>query len=355
MTPWMDVVRRQIGVGLDLIGGGPQEAPHRVVREMSGARLRAYHRPDASGPVLLIVSAPFKRPYIWDLLPGVSVARHCLRRGCRVYLMEWLFPTEGEDEFGLFEYASRLPGQCVDAIEAETGSATPILVGHSIGGTFAAIFAALFPERVGGLALVDAPLAFGERGGPLGSAVACVPHARAIRLLSGSPVPGSLISALCTAAAPEPFYLQRQADFAACLFDPNALAIHLRVERWTYDEFPMPGRLFEEIIEQLYRRDLFAKGALEIGDRRVGLAHLRGRVVAVINLVGKVVPPASVLEGLGTAAHLKVDLLEYRWQRGPMLQHVGPLVTPAAHQALWPRILDWAAEVGGAGSPSDGR
>jgi polyhydroxyalkanoate synthase len=342
MISGMDLLRRQIGFGFDTLGIGPSEAPYRVVAELPGASLRAYHGREASGPTLLIVPAPFKRPYIWDLAPKVSVTRHCLCRGFRVYLIEWRSPSARDDDFGLNEYASLTLDACVDAIEAETGSGAPILAGHSIGGTFAAIFAALHPQRVRGLVLVDAPLAFGERGGPLARAVALLPHARLIRLLSGGPVPGSLITALSVAAAPEPFQLQRQADLFACLFDPDALAIHARVARWTYDELPMPGRLFEELVEQLYRRDCFAKGALQIGGRRAALGDLRTRAIAVVNSVGRVVPPSSMLEGFAAAPRLRLELLEYHWQRGPMLQHVGPLVAPAAHVLLWPKILDWA-------------
>ena len=44
------------------------------------------------------------------------------------------------------------------------------------------------------------------------------------------------------------------------------------------------------------------------------------------------------------AAPAPATVLEYEGDRGPMLQHVGPLVTRAAHEKLWPKILDWLAE-----------
>jgi polyhydroxyalkanoate synthase len=175
-----------------------------------------------SGPVLLIVPAPIKRAYVWDLLPGVSVVRRCLGRGLRVYLLEWLDPGPGEDGFGLADYAKRLPLAALDAVAAETGQAAAALDGHSLGGTFAVILASLRPERVRRLLLLDAPLAFGpDRGGPPARAVAAVPHAWALRgLAGGSPVPGSFTALLSTAAAPEAFVLQRWADLGASAGDP---------------------------------------------------------------------------------------------------------------------------------------
>ncbi len=191
--------------------------------------------------MLLIVPAPFKQAYIWDLLPPVSVVRRCLDQGLRVYLLEWLIPTRQEDEFGLAEYADSLIQEAHHTIQAEIGCSAPILAGHSLGGTFAVIFASLYPEHVRGLVLVDAPLASGKDGGPLAQAVATIPYARLIRRMAGSPVPGSVINALSVAAAPDAFQGQRIVDLAASLSDPRALAILWRVERWTYDEFPLLG------------------------------------------------------------------------------------------------------------------
>jgi pimeloyl-ACP methyl ester carboxylesterase len=167
--------RRRAGRALDAAGLGPVEAPSRIAAAMPGARLRAYQQPEAPAagrPVLLVIPAPIKRVYIWDLMPEVSVVRHCLRRGLRVYLLEWLDPGPAEDGLGLEDYAGRLPLAALDAVAAETGEVAAVLAGHSLGGTFAAMFASLRPERVRGLVLVDAPLASGPgHGGPLARAV----------------------------------------------------------------------------------------------------------------------------------------------------------------------------------------
>jgi polyhydroxyalkanoate synthase subunit PhaC len=88
------------------------EAPFRIAAALPGpARLRAYQPPGAArrGPALLIVPAPIKRAYVWDLLPEVSVVRRCLGRGLRVYLLEWLDSGPAEDGFDLTVHAERLP------------------------------------------------------------------------------------------------------------------------------------------------------------------------------------------------------------------------------------------------------
>src|SRR3546814_3818487 len=46
-----------------------------------GVTLRAYSDGSGAGPVLLIVPAPIKRAYIWDLVPWASAVRRCIDSG----------------------------------------------------------------------------------------------------------------------------------------------------------------------------------------------------------------------------------------------------------------------------------
>jgi polyhydroxyalkanoate synthase len=130
-------------------------------------------------------------------------------------------------------------------------------------------------------------------------------------------------------------------DLALSLFDRRALAIHTRIARLQLDEFPLPCRLFEETVEQLYREDRLVHGTLQVGERQTGITRLRAPVIAVINPVGGIVPPRSMLAGLEAVPDLPCQALEYQADRGPLMQHLGPLVAPFAHEHLWPRILDW--------------
>lgn len=342
MFELVDEVRRHSGRLLDLAGLRTGEAPHRPIAGFKGARVHAYAPANAGGPVLLIIAAPFKRPYIWDLLPAVSVVRRCLEGGIRPYLLEWTIPGHDEDQLGLDDYADRLIGAAVEAARADARSAEPLLAGHSLGGTLAAIFASLHPDQVAGLVLLDAPLGFGEPDDPLSRAIATLPSWHWIRDIFGSPVPGSAINLLCSLAAPDIFMGHPVSDYLASLSNPLAMAIHLRVRRWTLDEFPIPGRLFDETVESLYREDRFLRGCLDMGAKRTGVERLRGRLLAVVNPAGGIVPPNSMLSALDRLSpQVSAHVLAYQPDCGPLLQHLGPLVAPAAHRLLWPEIIRW--------------
>jgi len=135
------------------------------------------------------------------------------------------------------------------------------------------------------------------------------------------------------------------------LGNPRALATHMRVERWTHDEFALPGRLFSDIVESLYRRDELMDGRLAIHGRSIGPAQLSAPLVSVVDPRSRVIPWNAVLPFHEAAASEHKLLLHYGGDIGVNLQHVGVLVGASAHARIWPAIFDWldALETDGAG------
>jgi polyhydroxyalkanoate synthase len=336
----IDRIRLWQGKMMDALGLGPIETPSRVVSAEPGLTLRAYGNGSDAGPVLLIVPAPIKRAYIWDLIPGASVVRQCLCQGVRVYLIHWERPGIVEREFGLSEYADRLILDCLDAIEAETGQSRAFLAGHSLGGTFAAIFSALHPRRVRGLALIGAPLHFGPCVGDLDRLVAVAPQA-ALSIAALSNVPGSFLDTISALASPATFEVARWVDWFCSFPDPWAIETHLRVERWTLDEMPMAPRLFREVVEELYREDRFLRGLLLVRGRRAAPEFVDAPLLCVLDACCPIVPPHSILPFPRVVRSAETRLLWYEGDTGVALQHVGMLVGKWAHQHLWPEILRW--------------
>jgi polyhydroxyalkanoate synthase len=342
-----DMLRQCQGAFLDALGFGPAPTPSRIALRLPGACLRAYGGA-AAGPVLVIIPAPIKRAYIWDLAASVSVIRRCLGHGLRIYLVEWT--ERGADTgLGLGDYADRLLLACLDAVAQETGQERVVLIGHSLGGTLAAIFASLHPERVRGIVLLEAPTKFGRDAGPFAPLVAMMPAA-VVRAAFGT-VPGTFLDLVSTAASPLSFVGARALDHLAVIDDPNAVTTQMRVERWALDEFPLPGRFFEEVVEQLYREDRFLRGALLVNGRVAGPAALAMPLLSVVRPSSLIIPPQSVLPLHDIAPSRRQQLLRYDGDRGVSLQHVGVLVGETAHRRIWPAILRWIDD----GFPGVGR
>lgn len=336
----LDRVRRFQGKALDRFDLGPQESPHQTIFSRPLASLRAYGTGAPGKPVLLVVPAPIKRPYIWDLCPETSVVRRALERGFQVYLVDWAEPGWQERRCGLDEYAGGLLKDCIDAAAAHARSDQVFLAGHSLGGTLAAIHGAWRPERVAGLVLIEAPLHFGAATGAFRKLLGLGIPAEAL-VPAGGRLPGSLLSLISARAAPEAFHLGRYFDYLASLGSREKLQTHWRVERWTLDEFPLPCALFRDVVEQLYREDRFMGGELLIGGTRLGPGNVSVPLFSVYDPDSTVIPPQSILAFQQAVASREKELMPYLGDTGIALRHVGALVGASAHQHIWPRIFDW--------------
>jgi hypothetical protein len=117
----MDRSRQARGRMLERAGHGPQPTVSIILHAEPGLNLRRYGTDEAGGPPVLLVPAPIKRAYIWDLAPEVSVVRRWLEQGYRVYLAEWtpLADADDRDDLGLADYADRLLTACRQAIAAD--------------------------------------------------------------------------------------------------------------------------------------------------------------------------------------------------------------------------------------------
>ena len=337
MLALMDTLRRMQGDALGLLGFGPAECSYRVLCAERCWRLRKYAGA-RGGPPVLIVAAPIKQPYIWDLAPAVSAVRRCLRGHLAVYLLEWAPPSGGGANAGLADYAGRFIGEAVTRVSDDAGGAKPFVMGHSLGGTLAAVFAASDPRSIRGLVLLATPLCFEPGSSRFRDAIVAMapPAVSAMDI-----VPGSLLSQLSAMASPETFVWWRAIDACLSMGDPRASEVHARVERWALDECPLSGRLVNDILQRLYRDNRFCGGTLRIGSRAVGPAMLRLPTLAVVNTADEVAPSASIMPFVDAMPRGRARVIEYPGEIGVGLQHLAILVGRRTHAQVWPQIVSW--------------
>jgi polyhydroxyalkanoate synthase subunit PhaC len=331
-----DKLRQAQGDALDASGLGPRECTFQLISSGPCWHLRAYGGPEA-GPALLMVPAPIKRPYIWDLVPAVSAVRYCLHHGFRVHLIEWK-PPSADGSAGLNAYCGRAIAACVEAISNQSNGTLPFLLGHSLGGTLATIYCAMTPRSVKGLVLLGAPLCFEQKSSPFrDSLVALIPE----ELPESQVVAGSLLSQIGAAVSPNTFVWLRWMDAALSLADPAAMDIHARVERWALDEVALPSKLINQIFQWLYRENRLYYGTLAVLNRTVGPANMATPTLAIVNTTDEVAPVSSVAPFLGKMPTDDTRIIEHPCEIGVGLQHLGMLAGRAAYATVWPQIIDW--------------
>jgi polyhydroxyalkanoate synthase subunit PhaC len=330
----LDLVRRAQGDALAAAGFGPSEFAYRVLATGHHWRLRNYAGPEKS-PSLLIVAAPIKRPYIWDLAPTTSAIRYCVDGGLHVYLVEWTAPAQTKGQIGFDECVEAI-GECSMRVARQSNGTKPFLMGHSLGGTLAAIFSAYDPQAILGLLLLSAPLCFQSTTNRFRDAlVSIMPPDLPIN----GTLPGSLLSHASALASPGTFIWSRLLDAALSLGDLQAWDINARVERWSLDETALPGKLIQQIVDRLYRENCFCRGTLTVRGRALDPSFLSLPTLAVVNTSDEVAPLASIEPFLEAARD--VALIKYAGETGVGLQHLGVLVGREAHTRVWPDILAW--------------
>ncbi|UWU75472.1 alpha/beta fold hydrolase [Bradyrhizobium huanghuaihaiense] len=334
----LDLVRCAQGHALGVMGFDPAELTHRRLASGAYWQLRDYGGPD-SETSLLIIAAPIKRPYIWDLGPNLSVIRNCLSHDVRVYLLEWIAPSASGGHVGLDECA-RAISECVARIATGPKATKPFLIGHSLGGTLAAVFCAGEPQAVRGLLLLGAPLCFQPGTNRFrDTLVSMIPPG----LTEAGIIPGSLLSHASAFASPNAFVWSRLRDAAMSIGDLRALDVHARVERWALDEAPVPGKLIYQIAEWLYRENRFCRGTLTVLGRTIGPSCLDVPTLAVVNTADEVAPLDSIEALLDALPTKDVSLIKYSGEIGVALQHLGILVGREAYARIWPNIIAWLA------------
>jgi polyhydroxyalkanoate synthase subunit PhaC len=330
-----DVIRRAQGDLVGAFGLNPTECPYRTITSRSHWRLRDYGGKDQS-PSLLIIAAPIKKPYIWDLTPSTSPIHFCLSQGLHVQLLEWVPTSSRAGNYGINEYVLAI-SEAVETITTIGKGARPCIIGHSLGGTLAAIYGAFQPETIKGLALLGAPLCFEPSKSQFRDAlISLLPR----KISEDEPFPGSILSHASALASPNTFIWSRLIDAALSVGDPIAMEIHARVERWALDEVPLPGKLMHQIIDWLYRENRFCREKLEVYEKFVGPHGLSTPTLMVINTADQIASFASLVpftEKMTT----KMQIIQYPGEVGVCLQHLGILVGRQARATIWPDILSW--------------
>lgn len=249
-------------------------------------------KPAAKAPPVLLVYSLINRSYILDLMEGASFVAHLLDQGLDVFIVEWGEAKKNDRETTLDRWLLEDLPSCVSAIRTITRKRRVSLLGHCMGGVFAAAYAGLHPKDVDRLLAITTPFTAAE-----GGLVALWTDRRLFpvdALVDGlGLMPGKLIR--LTFLTLKPWYeVMRWRIFLDNAGNDAVMRPFLAADAWVNDNPDLHGEVYRKFAKSVYFEDGLRKGTLGVGDRTVGLGDVRCPVMNVAATRDWVVPKASV-------------------------------------------------------------
>jgi len=306
-------------------------------------KVKLYHfRPGKkpSCPVpLLITYALVNRETMMDLEEGRSVIRNMLDHGLDIYIIVWGYPSRLDRYLTLDDYIDIYMNDCVDHIRKETGLERINLMGVCQGGTFASIYAALYPEKVRNLITMVTPIDFDTDDCLLNIWCRYIDVDLMVDTLGN--IPGDFMNLGFLMLKPFQLMIDKYIGLVDSAEDPASVRNFLRMEKWINDSPDQAGETLRKFVNELYKENRLIKGQLQIGGRKVDLKRIDMPLLNIYAEQDHLVPPSSS-EPLGEFVS-STDVTTRSFPVG----HIGMYVSSKSQRDLAPTIAEWLMERSG--------
>jgi polyhydroxyalkanoate synthase subunit PhaC len=346
--PWPDLqteidraIARNIK-GLDLLTAAPPsvgQTPKDLLHANGTLRLYRY-RPLSDEvyrvPVLFIM-ATTNRGYIFDLAPGQSFIEFLLKAGYDVFLLDWESPREDEKGLRVEDYVFNFIPDSIARVQQATGEHDVSIIGYCMGGTLAAMYAALHPDApLKNLVCVTTAIDFHKMG--LFSRWFDKSSFDVDRLVDmmGNISPDVIYNA---------FAMLRPASQAAGklqlwqkLWDDGYVNSYRLMDHWSRDTVTLPGEYFRQIVKELFWKNGLVTGKLKLAGRTVSLEKIKVPLLHVMAEHDHIVPYDTAKPLVAMAG--STDKEEVVLKGG----HVSLIAGPNAVKRFWPKVDEWLGE-----------
>ncbi len=323
---------------IDFIAG--PATPHELVSDGPLARLLHYPARGARrrSPILVVASL-INRYYVLDLLPDLSVIDVCASRGSDVYVLDWKAPGPSGPRLRFADYLDGAIAGAVVEVTARAGGRVPSVIGYCMGGTMAAMFAALHPDLLGALVLLGTPIDFHASGMLAGWTKRERFDADLLIDACGNMPPALMQSGF---KLMNPFDAwQKLVGLARDAGDDDRVRQFVALESWLEDNIAFPGGVYREYIARLYQDNALLDGTMEVGGRAVELGKITAPLLDVVGLRDHICAPPSSRALMDRVGSTDKQLLEFD------TGHIGLTTSRRSLKELWPRIATWLEEHGG--------
>jgi polyhydroxyalkanoate synthase len=292
---------------------------------------------------ILMVYALINRPYVLDLLPGNSLVEHLVSQGFDVYLLDWGVPGDEDTDLSFEDYILDYIRPATKRVLRTSRAEEHTLFGYCMGGTMAAMYAALFPDRpLRNLILLTTPIDFAsEKTGLLGLWTDEKYFDPDLLVESFGNVPSETIGNAMQMLKPVSNYVGTYATMWECILEEKPMETWEAMNKWVKDGTPFPGAAFKQWISDFYQKNKLVEGEIRLRGRRVDLSNIKA---SLLNIAGKKdhicpLPQAEPTTDLVSSEDKEFFVLD--------AGHVGLMTGRSAKKNLWPKVSSWLKERSG--------
>lgn len=282
---------------------------------------------------ILICYALVNRQYMMDLQSDRSLIRNLLGQGLDIYIIDWGYPDHGDRYVTMEDYIDVYLNDAVDYVREATGHDSINLLGVCQGGTFCAIYTALYPEKIRNLVTMVTPIDFHTTDGLLNVWSRHMDIDRMVDVMGI--IPGDFMNIGFLMLKPFSLMVDKYVGLMDNLDDPATVANFVRMEHWIFDSPAQAGEAYRQFLKELYQENKLVKGELEIGGKLVDLKRINMPLFNIYATEDHLVPPASSIplnDLVGSE-----DKTLYPFPGG----HIGIYVSGHSQKELAPKVAAW--------------
>ena|SRR5215210_105968 len=321
------------------------QTPKEIVWTKNKARLYRYEPTvEKKYPVpILMVYALINKPYVLDLMPGNSLVEYLVSQGYDVYLLDWGIPGDEDKDLSFDDYILDYLRPATKRVLRTSRATEYTLFGYCMGGTMAAMYAALFPdEALKNLILLTAPIDFApEKTGLLGLWTDEKYLDPDLLVESFGNVPSEIVDNAMQMLRPVTNYVGTYVTMWERILEEKPMETWEAMNKWVKDGTPFPGAAFKQWIGDFYQQNKLVKSEIRLRGRKIDLSNI---TCPLLNIAGKKdhicpLPQAEPTTDLVSSEDKEFFVLD--------AGHVGLLTGRSAKKHLWPKVKSWLEERSG--------
>ncbi|MDP3275998.1 MAG: alpha/beta fold hydrolase [Deltaproteobacteria bacterium] len=314
--------------------------PRRLESDALGDDHVEDHEQTFAIPVLLVPPL-MVRPYVYDLRPDHSFARHLRDAGFATYVLDFGVPDAHDASLLLEHYVYTFLPAAIDAVLRHSGAKQVSLVGYCMGGIFSMLYTAATLPRDGAgsktanLVTIGAPINFEKTG--IISAAAKFGQGfidQLMDVLGNVPSVGAELGFKVLSGSKS---ITKWIDLARNLYDDEYVRGFDAVNTWVNDMLPYPRDAFKQMVKDVVGKNKILRRELELGGNRIDLAVIQAPLLAIAGRNDNIATLASTRAVLASVSSQDKTFVEVSGG------HVGVIAGSSAPEQVWQRVGDWLA------------